>query len=72
MTTKQACNYLLLIQVVLFFLASATGIVALFFGELLPFTACLLCDTMICRNVIILDKYIPRSRASREDRTRNR
>ena len=53
-------NVLLIVQLVLFFFASATGLVALFFGELLPFACCLICDAFVCRNVILLDEIIPR------------
>lgn len=57
---KDFVNILLIVQFVLFLFASATGVVALFFGELLPFTCCLICDAFVCRNIILLDDMLPR------------
>ena len=62
MYKEKFINILLIIQLILFLFASATGIAALFFGELLPFACCLICDVFICRNVIMLDDIVPRTK----------
>lgn len=60
MYKEKFVDTLLIVQMILFFVASATGVVALFFGELLPFVCCIFCDALVCRNVILLDDLIPR------------